>query len=99
MDYVKIKWLSDSGWITDYISEDEEDPWFLSTNEKENDKYSFCLSKKLGEDLYAVLENIISSIKQNNEYKIINMGLSCKDNTMSGQFEISVRQPTEPNAF
>lgn len=93
--FAQFKWHNpkSSSWVTDYVSDEEENPCIISFNEN-TEKCTFCMTKKLAEDIYSLLENIINQFRKERgeeEMRIINLGMSCHDNFVCGNFELSIR--------
>lgn len=92
-DIVTIKWFDskESLWVTDYIQSDSNRYCVISITEKAH-IYNFWISKKLVEDIYPLLDKAMNQIRKNEglspDIRVINLGLSCNNESVSGRFEI-----------
>jgi hypothetical protein len=95
-----IKWFDSkrSSWVTDYHNNDEENPLVICMRESETDtgpEYSFCVTKKLADDIHNLLERVIREIHSGEDgpenIKVINLSLNCNNNYVSGKFSIRIK--------
>lgn len=95
-----VKWFDSkkSEWVTDYHNDDEENACVISVRESDTESspaYSFCMSKRLADDIHALLEQSVQRIHANNEapdnIKIINLSLNCNNNYVSGKFSVRIK--------
>lgn len=94
-----VKWFDakHSAWITDYHNDDDENVCVISVRQLESGecKYSFCMSKKLADDIHALLERAIQKIHADQDgpenIKIINLSLNCNNNYVLGGFSVRVK--------
>lgn len=93
-NFHEIKWFNqlENTWVTDFINDDENDPFVISFNEKTN-VYSFCLARTPKRNIYDLLESSINELLklESNRVNIINLIIkSYQSEFISGSFQTEI---------
>jgi hypothetical protein len=93
-----IKWhdRKNSVWVTDYHNDCSENPLTISSrnSDGDNQQYSFCMSKKLAEDIHSLLKHVLKVIHCKEEWvdkiHVINLSLNSSGDFISGKFSMCI---------